>query len=191
MTNNEIIEPLLSDIREWCENTCKKADLVDDLYQEIVLVLLTYDNEKLNTAKDNKWLKYFIIRIISNNCNSSTSPFYIKFRKFNLELQDHNEEPEIEADEDDVDDLIEHNLQFIEAIVNKLHWYDRELFCMYFKILDYNKVNGDKADPDCKKVRMSFRDIEKKTGINYGSVCNTVNQSLETIRKQLIEINIL
>ena len=57
------------------------ADL-EDLCQMVYLVLLEYDESKLQDLWENNQINFFLARIIINQYRSSTSPFYTLFRKF-------------------------------------------------------------------------------------------------------------
>ena len=55
----------------------------DDFFQDLMLILYTYDVEKLNDAHKNNHFNALVTRIIINNIWSNTSPFYREYRKFN------------------------------------------------------------------------------------------------------------
>ena len=57
------------------------ADL-EDLCQMVYLVLLEYEESKLQDLWVNNQINFFLSRIIINQYRSSTSPFYTLFRKF-------------------------------------------------------------------------------------------------------------
>ena len=72
------------DFNKWLEKNTKELMLItrritqnhqdtDELFQEVVLQLLNKP-EKINSLKD-KEKKYFFIKVIKNNWNSSTSPY--------------------------------------------------------------------------------------------------------------------
>lgn len=70
----------------WLLYECKKIcpnnrDLHMDLFQEIMLIVLTYkpDGPLLKAYEKGEHLP-FIKRIIMNNFNSKTSPFYKKYK---------------------------------------------------------------------------------------------------------------
>ena len=75
---------------------CHDSSLADDLQQEVVLIILEYKPESaLDRAyKVGKHLG-LIRRIITNQWRSSTSPFYMKYRRFkNVELNEETFEDE-------------------------------------------------------------------------------------------------
>ena len=57
------------------------ADL-KDLCQMVYIVLLEYDEGKLQDLWDNHQMDFFLVRIILNQYRSSNSPFHTQFRKF-------------------------------------------------------------------------------------------------------------
>ena len=71
MSNNEIVNIILKngDLEEICKNITRDEQLTDDLWQDILLILLEYDNTKLYNAYKDKWLKYLVITIIKNQRN--------------------------------------------------------------------------------------------------------------------------
>lgn len=59
------------------------ADL-QDLSQMVYLILLEYDEKRLQDLWENNQMHFFIARIIINQYNSVNSPFHTMFRKFRL-----------------------------------------------------------------------------------------------------------
>ena len=90
MTKNKldkygIIEILAKEkkVEKFIQNTAKtSAPELDDLAQDIYLILLDMEEEKLIQLYDNKQLDYWIARIILNQYFSSTSTFFTKYKKF-------------------------------------------------------------------------------------------------------------
>jgi hypothetical protein len=88
LTNNQIVEIYLKNklIQTCCEcQFAKRKDLLkyyDDFYQDLILVLLLYDNEKMNDAHINNHFNALLTRIIQNNLNSTTSEFYRKYLRY-------------------------------------------------------------------------------------------------------------
>lgn len=82
------------------ENESWKMQFREDFYHDLIIYLLTYDNEKLNNAHDNGHFNALVTRIIQNQIYSSSSKFYIQYLKFDLHSSDLN----WAVDEDTVDD---------------------------------------------------------------------------------------
>ena len=87
-TKTEIIEAIAKDrmVETMVTNIAHKpmsADL-QDLSQMVYLILLEYDEKKLQDLWENNQMHFFIARIIINQYNSVNSPFHTMFRKFRL-----------------------------------------------------------------------------------------------------------
>lgn len=83
MTNQEIVYSLSYSglVEDIARNIRVTSDYYDDFVQETYVTLLEYDNNKLNEIFDKKQIKYFVVRIMLNNWNSTTSPFYCKYKR--------------------------------------------------------------------------------------------------------------
>lgn len=64
-----------------CQAISKGSPLANDLRQEVMLVLLELPKERLHNIHENGILGYFINRVVKNQFESVTSPFYKKFRE--------------------------------------------------------------------------------------------------------------
>ena len=82
-TNSEIIAEIQRDgmVEDIAHNIKVTPDYYDDFVQEMYVILLEYDNGKLNDIYEKKQLKFFVTRICINNWNSKTSPFYTKYKR--------------------------------------------------------------------------------------------------------------
>lgn len=96
MTNNEILQayyPLVKKCIHFQMNKLPKLDkeLKNDLEQEICLIMLSYNNDKLNMIHNQKHMNAFITGILRNQLHSSTSPFYrsyLKLKNNSISLDD-------------------------------------------------------------------------------------------------------
>lgn len=89
-TNNEIIEELYRSkkVKKFITNIAKQQrEIYDDLENELYLILLQTDNEKLNHLYEKKELDFYVNRILCNQLKSTTSPFYRTYIKNSL-IQD-------------------------------------------------------------------------------------------------------
>lgn len=66
----------------------------DDLYQDLIIILYEYDNEKIVDAHNNNHFNALVTSIIIKQLWSSTSPFYIRYRKFQDKSDDITKELE-------------------------------------------------------------------------------------------------
>ena len=58
------------------------SDDLKDLCQMVYLILLEYDEQKLQDLWSNNQMNFFLARIIINQFRSSNSPFHTIYRKF-------------------------------------------------------------------------------------------------------------
>lgn len=76
-----MVETMVQNIAH--ESLSTNADL-SDLCQMVYLILLEYDEDKLQDLWEHNQVRFFLARIIVNQYRSSYSPFHIQFRKFRL-----------------------------------------------------------------------------------------------------------
>lgn len=89
LSNNEILLDNLNLINTCISYQVTKYNqyrFIDDIKQDIYLIILNYDNEKLNKIVDDKRMNAFITGILVNQLYSRTSPFYRRYRKFSEEI---------------------------------------------------------------------------------------------------------
>lgn len=96
MLNRIANERLVEDISK---NIGVSPKYFDDFVQEIYLILLEYDQEKLQAIYEKGDINFFLTRIIKNQWCSTTSPFYRKYRKY-YEYADENKNNYINMDDD-------------------------------------------------------------------------------------------
>lgn len=96
MLNRIANERLVEDISK---NIGVSPKYFDDFVQEIYLILLEYDQEKLEAIYEKGDYNFFLTRIIKNQWCSTTSPFYRKYRKY-YEYADENKNNYINMDDD-------------------------------------------------------------------------------------------
>lgn len=75
-------ETIYDEIRVICDNIGVDAKYKDDLIQEVILIILEYDKEKIEQLYASNQMNFFLVRIIKSQYNSITSPFYKQYRKF-------------------------------------------------------------------------------------------------------------
>ena len=86
MTVEEVVELVAKE--EWVEECIRTVSggvwrsEYNDLVQDVLVELL--DQEKIVGLYQRNQLKYYIMRIVRNNLQSSTSRFYYRYRRFSL-----------------------------------------------------------------------------------------------------------
>ena len=84
MTRNEIIEIIAKErlVEQIVSNIAKSSDdLLNDLVQEIYLDLLSKSEEKIVNLYETNQIRFFVVRMVTNNLFSKNSPFYQTFKK--------------------------------------------------------------------------------------------------------------
>lgn len=89
-SNSEIFGECYELLKECMDFQFKKLCFLDpgkrqfkeDLFQDVCIWLLTYDNDKLNDAYRNKHMNALITRIIQNQIYSNSSKFFRQYLDF-------------------------------------------------------------------------------------------------------------
>lgn len=85
-SKQQIIEEIARErvVETMVENIAYQSLSADlkDLSQMVYMILLDYDESKLQDLWENEQMSFFIARIIINQYRSSNSPFHTIFRKF-------------------------------------------------------------------------------------------------------------
>lgn len=91
-SRTEIVEALARDrvVETMVENIAHQSLSADlkDLAQMVYLILLEYDEDKLQDLWENDQMRFFIARVIVNQYRSSNSPYHAIFRKFRLMIDE-------------------------------------------------------------------------------------------------------
>lgn len=94
LTNNEILKIYLNNrlIKTCVEcqfSKCKHLKKYeDDFFNDLILIILEYNNEKLNKIHKENHFNAFLTRIIQNNIMSTTSPFYKKYCQYDINKEE-------------------------------------------------------------------------------------------------------
>ena len=84
MTKNEVVSIIAKEkvVEQIVSNIAKSADdLLNDLVQEIYLDLLQKDEDKIVKLYESNQIRFFVVRMVTNNLFSKNSPFYQTFKK--------------------------------------------------------------------------------------------------------------
>ena len=92
MSKSDIIESIAKArmVETMVQNIAHQSLTADlkDLTQMVYLILLEYDETKLQDLWDNNQISFFLARIIINQYRSSNSPFHTIYRKFRERSED-------------------------------------------------------------------------------------------------------
>lgn len=179
LTKNQIITELFQS-KEFneCINKMDPDHLRDDLRSEVMLILCEKSEDEIISLQAEGRLRFYTVRIILNLIQSSTSPFYKKYRQQHAEyvetgeavedlktkLIEHYEEQQ--SREIDIRLIREMKEDEVMAAINQLYWYDKEVILLYMK-------HGN------------YRAIETETGIPWESTYNTIQKAFKKIRQRV------
>lgn len=92
MSKSDIIEAIAKArmVETMVQNIAHQSLTADlkDLTQMVYLILLEYDETKLQDLWENNQISFFLARIIINQYRSSNSPFHTIYRKFRERSED-------------------------------------------------------------------------------------------------------
>jgi hypothetical protein len=94
MTNKEIVENNLELVRTCveCQFSGKKdKKYKDDVFQDVCVYLLDYNNDKLNDACANNHLNALITKVIRNQIFSRSSKFWRQYERWEQRTEDISE----------------------------------------------------------------------------------------------------
>lgn len=105
-SKNEIVSEIYKSelIPTLCKNMGVKQNDADDLIQEIYMILLEYDDAKIKKMYEDNQLKFFLVRIITNQYFSCNSPYYKKYKKYYQLIDGNIINNECENEEEDSGD---------------------------------------------------------------------------------------
>ena len=145
MDRNEIIHILLHEPQ--IKRFCSiGGEFSDDLYQSTWVRILLITEEKLKQIHQKGYLLFYVFRIIKSIQmeNEKKQTNDLPIESATLKTIDHSNM---------IDAKIQ--LQKVSDTLDGLHWYDKKIFELYLE-------------------EGSYRKVEKKTGIGYNSVQDTV-----------------
>jgi len=159
----EITKPLILEqvVRDGkflkiCQKITHNNELYKDLFQECILILLEQPEQKIVELHSKDELKPFFIRIVQNNYNSKTSPF---FKKYKSKVEFKKDEGEQTESSYDYDKLVEY---INSGGSTRVEWFDTQIV----KLLVSEK---------------NIYKLEKKTGINRASLRNAISRFKDRI----------
>lgn len=147
--------------------------LYKDLFQEALIILLEYDNQKIIDIYERGEIKFFITRIFIILYTKKTSPFnrkYIKYQSLGTNKHkfsgnrndDHSYDIEKDQDTEKKCTLIKEELK-IENDDDPL-WYENKLFLEFLakgsikKLAEDTQINYQSISSTIRKVRKRIKD---------------------------------
>lgn len=195
MTKDRILTDLFkSEEFNSCIGKMKPAHLQDDLRSEVILILCESDEEKILNLHESGGLRYYTVRIILNLIQSSSSPFYKKYRS----MFDTRDPKATQNDKSGIDN----GDAYLESLLQQEAESDQEYAGQVFSILEKREVKENQEDAallavddlywyDQQIVKLymrlgNFRAIEKETGIPWESCYKTFKKACKQIKDKVI-----
>jgi hypothetical protein len=138
-------------------------ELWEDLRQEISLIVLEYDNDKIIeiVKKGKPVFKFWIVRICCNQIHSKNGKMYKQYNTL-IPIEDVSKlMSEIEYNQYD-----QHTIEQVNTQIDKLYWYDKEILKLYIE-------HG------------SVRKVAALTGIPHTSIFITIKNIQKCIKQSL------
>lgn len=150
--------------RELVRKLTKGDERFEDLLHDILIQM--NDNKVWNELSEEKRL-YFLTKVISNQFYSNNSKFQRTYRKFNYEILEQYEEPEVPYQDTPSIEWV-NNLLETEIRLNPQRWYDIGLFKLY---MEHKRIEP----------------IYRRTRIPKYSIRETIKQMKSWIKQKWIE----
>ena len=127
-----------------CNKITKNDSFAGDLLNDVILQLYDRENIRLNKLDDNN-IKYYIIKCLTINWYSKTSPFYRKVRR---ESTLYNELFDVSNLIDNEDIFKEHHImEIVETEFTEMNWFHKIIFEKYLTLGSLKKVSMDTRIP--------------------------------------------
>lgn len=139
-------------------------DLWEDLRQEVALIVLEYDKDKIEelVKKGKQVFKFWIVRICCNQINSK----YGKLGRMYSSLLP-VEDITLLMKDYEIEDNTEDTIKKVQVLVETLYWYDKEILKMYIE-------------------EGSVRKVAAITGIPHTSIFITIKRIRKCIKQSLV-----
>ena len=127
-----------------CNKITKHDSFAGDLLNNVIVQLYDRNEIKLKSLQEND-IKYYIIKCLTINWYSKTSPFYRKVRRESTLYNELFDVPNL-IDNDDV--FKEHHiLEIIETEFTEMNWFHKIIFEKYMVLGSLKKVSTDTRIP--------------------------------------------
>lgn len=147
MTFKEYISKHYDELYQIVRNITNNHKDTDDLFQFVVLGLL----EKEPKPMKDKQKKYYFVRVVKNNWYSNTSRFHYKFRKVvynHTEVKDYDSSLiEEYVDENEYDECLVPEIDWVREQLQGLHWYKRDLFLLWMELKSVTEISRQTTIP--------------------------------------------
>ena len=162
MLNNYLTDNY-NKLKDMAFNIAKKKS--EDLLSFVIEELYKCDQKRINEIIEKKQMTFYIARVMVNQFYSKTSRYYKKYKQYyEYHTAVINESiSKYIPDDQDEKVIMEQRLEWVEKELKQLHWFDSEIFKLYYK-------NSH-----------SLNSLSRATKINR----NTIYHSINKVKKHL------
>ena len=133
-----------NELKKICVKITDNSSWSDDLLNSVLLMLYEKDDIKLDKLDDNS-IRWYIIRCITNNWYSDTSPFYRKVRRESTLYNDLKDIADPPVDDNDFDEHF--FMEIIEEEFGALGWFHKDIFTRYMVLGSLKRVSTQTTIP--------------------------------------------
>lgn len=132
------------ELQKICNKITNNSDWANDLLNDVIVQLYDKKEIKLDKLEDND-IKWYIVRVITNNWYSKTSPFYKKVRMESTLYSELEMASNLIVEEDVFD--THRLLEIIETEWTETNWFNKVIFEKYMIMGSLKKVATDTTIP--------------------------------------------
>ena len=171
------ISKLTDKFRTMCYGLTQNEHDIENAVQELMVYFLSMNATTLKDIweKDGKEgiIRYGAV-VLRRSLTSPRSNFYYKYKKYYTRIDGFNhsatyEYKHLENKPENIDVAQWEKLEQIDLVLEDLHWYDRELFKLYY-------YEGNTLDS-----------LAAKTNISRNSLFTTIDKVREILKKELVD----
>mgnify|MGYP003649401392 CR=1 FL=1 len=130
---NQYLEKNYTKLKDMSYNISNEKNY-EDLFSFVIEELYKCNKKKIESIIKKKEMTFYIAKIMINQYNSKTSRYYKKYKKYNSYMVSTLNEgirKNITTEEYDIEK--EKKLQWIDDKLIKCHWFDAQVFKIYYK----------------------------------------------------------
>ena len=179
LNKNNIIESIYKD--KAYKNVCRNIstpELFEDLFHEVVLILLEKTEQELINAHEGRFLKFLFIRIAHNQYKSATSDFHKKYRgQLSLVCIDNVSESSVKENQTYINEKdFTATCKEVTDFINTFSDYDKNLFNVWINLgmssAEVSRQTGIEQQNISKKILQLRKRISEKYGKDYLNIFN-------------------
>jgi DNA-directed RNA polymerase specialized sigma24 family protein len=126
------------ELKAICLKMTKHSSWAEDLLNDVLLQLWEKDEIKLSNLEDSS-IKAYILRCITNNWYSETSPFYRKVKRESSLYSDIKDITDTPVEDNELDEHL--LMDTLEVEYGALGWFQKDLLSRYLILGSYKKVS--------------------------------------------------